>query len=397
MSLHSSGNSSTYEQNGISPSPQLSLNDMIDLIITSYKKILIASAIGALLGYAAWFFLFQYRAEVTLINATNGLDLVSWRILQKGLPNLADQIVQDNKAPESEVTVYRQMSDPEWWKSNVEATYALSKADTKDLAGISKDLDGAGSSILSLMITAPGHSRKASIENADVASRFLLTGGAYLQLRSMLNGYEAEALSAKADVEKRIGSTEIELAYLQGRAKNLDDLLKRFPSDQKITQQVTDPKDSGAKYLPISTQIIAINTEIYQNREVLARLTDRLTQLEIMNQFLQEATPKAQTQFDGIGLIKQYLLIEDTLRKALSPDDLKARAALDQLRSKLLKLEDRFTKGLEANTSPIAYKRGAIKVTLGGMALAFLVTLLFFARAVLVLRVDGRWKSFLPL
>ena len=240
------------------------------------------------------------------------------------------------------------------------------------------------------MITAPGYSRKAAIEKADVATRFLLTGGAYLQLRSMFNRYEAEALSAKADVEKLIDSTEIELAYLQGRAKNLDDLLKRFPSDQKIAQQVTDPKDSGAKYLPISTQIIAINTEIYQNRETLARLNDRLVQLEIMNQFLKEASPKAQTQFDGIELIKQYLLIEDALRKSLSPDNLKARAALDQLHSKLLNLEDRFTKGLEANTSPIAYKRGAIKVTLGGILLAFLVALLFLfgQRLFLKLRVN---------
>jgi len=103
-------------KNGISLSPQLSLNEMIDLIIASYKKILIASVIGALLGYATWFFLFQYRAEVTLINAANGLDLVSWRILQKGLPNLADQVIQDNKAPENEREMYRQMADPEWWK-----------------------------------------------------------------------------------------------------------------------------------------------------------------------------------------------------------------------------------------------------------------------------------------
>ena len=375
--MYPSDNSPIHDPYGIVANTQLSMDEVIALIVASYKKLLLASAIGALLGFATWFFLFQYRAEVTLINSGNGLDLISWRTLQKGLPNLADQIVQENKAPDDEIGIYRQMGDPEWWKSNVEATYALSKADTKDLAGISKDLDGAGSSILSLMITVPGYSRKVAIEKADVATRFLLTGGAYLQLRSMLNGYEAEALSAKADVEKLIGSTEIELAYLQGRAKNLDDLLKRFPSDQKIAQQVTDPKDSGAKYLPISTQIIAINTEIYQNRETLARLTDRLVQLEIMNQFLKEASPKAQTQFDGIELIKQYLLIEDALRKSLSPDNLKARAALDQLHSKLLNLEDRFTKGLEANTSPIAYKRGAIKVTLGGMALAFLVALLF--------------------
>lgn len=338
---------------------------------------MIASAIGALLGYVTWSFLLQYRAEVTLINTTKGLDLISWRTLQKELPNLADQMVQKNKVPENEMKVYRQMSESEWWKSNVETTYALSKADTKDLAGIGKDLEGAGSVISSLIITGSGYSRKTSIENANIASRFLLTGGAYLQLKSMLNGYEADALSAKADVKKRIGSTEIELTYLQRRAKNLNELLKRFPTDQKIAQQTTDPKDSGAKYLPISTQIIAINIEIFQNRETLVRLSDRLTQLEIENRFLQDANAQNPFQFNGVELIEEYVLIEDALRKSISSDDLTTRVALDQLRGKLLKLQDRFTKGLEASTTPTSYKRGVIKLMLGGMALAFLAVLLF--------------------
>lgn len=260
-------------------------------------------------------------------------------------------------------------------ENNVETTFALSKADTKDLISMSKDLDGAGSNIISLTVIASGYSRKTSIENAHVATRFLLTGGAYLQLRSVLNSYEAEALSTKADIEKLIGFMEIESAYLQERAKNLDDMLRSFPNDQKIAKQVTDPKDSGSKYLPISTQIIAINTEIYQNRETLARLTDHLNRIEMMNLFLQEASPQTKSQFDGILLIKKYLLIEDVLRKSIPPNNSQAFVALDRLHNKLLKLESRFTKGLEVNTPPVSYKRGPIKAMLEGLTFTFLVSL----------------------
>jgi len=49
--------------------------------------------------------------------------------------------VEDGKLPEGQVGLYRILASDQWWQKNVIPTYGLSKADTKDLAGISKDFN----------------------------------------------------------------------------------------------------------------------------------------------------------------------------------------------------------------------------------------------------------------
>lgn len=355
---------------------ELSIGDIVDFAIAHFRKFLLAGILGGVLGFMGWYFLASYQAEETLVNSGSGLDLVSWRTIAQSLPNLADQIVQEGKAPEASQALYRQMSEAAWWQKNAQPTYALSKADMKDLAAIGKELDGAATSILSITMTSAGNSRQSALENVREASRFLLSGGAYLQLRNTLNGYESEAIATRAEIERQISANQIELTYLQARAANLDALLKRFPADHKVAGQVVDPKDSGAKYLPIGTQIIAVNTEIYQKRETLQRLGDRLTQMEIVDRFLQKALPQSQSLFDGVLLADQLLETEQAIRKSVPPTELKAILPLDQLRARLLTIKNRFTKGLEANTAPTAKKRGMIKATAGGIALAIILTLM---------------------
>lgn len=364
---------------------ELSLADIIQFTLAHYRKLILAMLLGGLLGFLSWYFLVNYQAQLTLINGNQadgsrsegGLDLVSWRTIAQSLPNLADQMVQEDKAPEGTQALYRQMSDPAWWQKNVQPTYALSKSDMKDLATIGKELDGASTKIVSLTVSGVGSSRELAIDNVRQSSRFILSGGAYLQLRNVLNGYESEAIATRAEIERQISTNQIELSFLQARADSLESLLKRFPAEQRVAAQVVDPKDSGAKYLPIGTQIIALNTEIYQKRETLQRLGDRLAQIEIMNRFLQQALPQSQSQFDGVLLTDQLLDSEQALRKTLVPADLKAQLPLDQLRAHLLGIKNRFTKGLEANVVPNAKKRGMIKTSVGGVALAFALALIW--------------------
>jgi hypothetical protein len=136
--------------------------------------------------------------------------------------------------------------------------------------------------------------------------------------------------------------------------------------------------------LPLITQIIAVNNDINQNKENLIRLNDRLNQIALMKQFLVEALPLADTELDGILLSKSLLSIEDKLRKGLPAADIKNRQALDQLRSQLLTIEARFTKGLEANTAPVTKKTGMLKATAGGLAgLGFLMLVFLLGRKVL--------------
>jgi hypothetical protein len=258
----------------------------------------------------------------------------------------------------------------------VAPSYAISKADTKDLAAISKDLDAASTTILSFSITAVGPSKEKSIENVRAAANFLRTGSAYLQLRNILNSYETETIFAVAELQKLITSTEIEMGYQTQRAKSLEDLHKRFPVGGNPSNQIVDTKDSGAKYLPLPTQIIAVNNDINQSKENLQRYKDRLAQIALIKTFIELANPLLDKDFDGLVLDGKLLAIEAQLRSKLAKEDFKKLEALDQLRAKLLLVQARFTKGLEANIAPTAIKKGMIISTAGGFAGAFFLMLL---------------------
>ena len=381
--------SNTYSKEG----DEISVLDLINFLQDSWRKLLIASVVGAVLGLSGWFFLGSYSAEYILLNNTNtnttntnttntntntyALDLVSWKTIQKSLPNLASQVVEEGNLSRDQITLYRDLSDERWWQKNITPSYAISKADTKDLAGISKDLDAASTTILSLTVNASGGSKQSSIENVRAAAKFLRTGGAYLQIRNILNSYEGETISAVADIQKRITTTEIDMGYQINRAKALEELHKRFPGNASLASQVVDPKDSGAKYLPISTQIIAVNSDINQSKENLQRLFDRLAQIALVKTFLEEAIPLAEKSFDGLSLDTELLQIEQKLRTKLAKDDVKGQEILDQLHAQLLQVQARFTKGLDANTAPTSSgKKGLIKSTVGGLAGAFFLMLL---------------------
>ncbi len=301
---------------------------------------------------------------------------MSWKTLQKNLPNLAAQIEDEGKAPEGKAGFYKTLVSEQWWQKNVVPSYALSKADTKDLAAISKDLDLASTTILSLTIKAGGSTKEKAIQNVRTAATFLRTGSAYLQLRNILNSYETDTISTVADLQKRITTTEIEMGYQVQRAKALEELHKRFPGGNNISNQVVDPKDSGAKYLPLATQIIAVNSDINLSKEALQRYKDRLAQITQLKIFLDEAMPLTEKTFDGVVLGDELLAVETKMRAKMPKDDIKQQEVLDQLRTQLLSVKSRFTKSLDANTAPTATKKGMLKTTAGGMAGAFFLMLL---------------------
>ena len=353
---------------------EISLLDIVNFLQESWKKLVIAAVVGALLGFGNWYFLGSYNAELVLSN-NGGTDLVGWRSLQKTLPNLADQIIDESKAPEGKEALYRTLANAGWWQKNALLVYGMSKADTKDLASTA-GLEAAGTSIVSLTITAGGSTKDKAIDNARDAKNFLLQGASYLAIRSLFSAQEAQLAIADADIAKKMNATQVELTYQLERLKSLESLAKRFPNDSKVISQVVDPKDSGAKYMPISTQIIAANTDINGSKEALERLKDARAQMAILRIWVKQVTPIMNSSYDGIVLNKKLLEEEAQLRTNLDASDPKALVFVDDLRSKLLANDVRFSKGFEMNTAPTASKKGMIKSTAGGLAGAFFLMLL---------------------
>jgi hypothetical protein len=372
-------------QDKIQADAEISLIDIVHFLQSAWKKLAISAVLGAVLGLGGWFVLGSYSAEYVLLNNNNNnnnnsyaLDLVSWKMLQKSLPNLADQILAENKAPDNQSALYKKMSEEQWWQKNVAPSYALSKADTKDLAGISKDLDSASTTILNFTLTASGSSKEAAIDNVRAASKFLRSGGAYLQLRALLSSYQTQTISAAADLQQKITSTQVEMSYQQERIRQLEELHKRFPAGNASAQQVVDAKDSSAKFLPLQTQIIAANNDLNSSKEMLVRAQKRLDQLALTKSFLEAALPLQDQTFDGLLLDQKLLEIEANLRAKLSKDDSNGADFLNGLQAQLLAIQVRFTRGLEANTAPTSSgKKGMIKATAGGFAATFFLMLLF--------------------
>ena len=366
--------SSLNDQNSTSQNEgEISLLDIINFIQESWKKLAISAIIGAVLGLSGWFFLGNYQAELLLLN-NGATDLVGLRSLQKSLPNLAEQIIDEAKVPQGQEALYRTLSNPDWWQKNLLPTYGMSKADTKDLASTA-GLESAGTAIVSVTIMAGGSSKDRSLENVRSAKNFLLQGASYLAIKSLLSSQAAQILAADAEIAKKINATQVELGYQQERLKSLESLAKRFPNESKVISQVVDPKDSGAKYMPISTQIIAVNTDINSSKESLERLKDAQAQTLVLRAWVKQAAPLVDGSYDGLALIKQLLQEESQLRATLDSKDPKSQAFVDSLRSTLLALDVRFTKGFEMNTAPTATKKGMLKTTAGGLAAAFFLML----------------------
>ena len=129
---------------------EISLLDIVNFLIDIWKKLAIAAFIGAILGFAFWNFFGKYEAEYSLnnhsieknqINQFTGLDLITWKAIQKKLPALMAQIKNQSEVPEGQAGFYTDLASEWWWQKNVIPKYALYKTDMKDLTLSNKDTD----------------------------------------------------------------------------------------------------------------------------------------------------------------------------------------------------------------------------------------------------------------
>lgn len=360
---------------------EVSLFDIFDFVLGAWKKLAIAAIAGAFIGFFFWFLIVDYTAEVALHNNNKNNDyafnIISWRTFQRNLPRLAAQVVAKDQASENELPQFKLMRDDLWWKKNVVPYYALSKADITEMVSSNKDIDRAATTILSLTIQSSGTTKQKALEAVEVAAKFLRTGSAYLELRSLIAAYDSNVAAAKAEIDRKITSTEIELEFLNERSKSLEELRKRFPQGAGAYSQVVDAKDSGAKYLPIATQIIAVNNDVNANREALERLKIQLLQIQVKEQFLSQVRPLLQETSDGLTLVNQLLVLNTAQLQKVEPNKLVPLEELQRVRTELLAIQNRFTNGLEASVAPTVHKNGIFKSVISGLATTFFIMLFF--------------------
>jgi hypothetical protein len=373
---------------------EINLSQVIGFFAESWKQLALGAVAGVALGLGGSMVVGTYTADLMLLNnvtldnkdnKSRSIDFKSWRAFEPRLPLLAAQLA-DSKRATPEADQWKRLSDPEWWPKNVTPVYSLSKNDTKNLAFINKDLqDSEGTSILYLKVSNSNTSPDKAANGLKTSADFIRSGLSYLTLKDVLDRYKANLETKESDLQRRITGTEIELGFMSQKIKKLEELRRQFPGNSSFaSNQVIDPKDSGAKYLPISTQLIAIHVDVDNANESWARMRDELAQQKIMRAFLDQAMPVVAGQADGLVLVEKLLPIEAELRKKLDSKDRNQQQVVDSIRAELTAIRTRF--GLAMDASPISIlKPKFLQPALGaGLVGGFLTLLILLVRRSLI-------------
>jgi hypothetical protein len=262
----------------------ISLVDVVRFVRRYYRAVLILGAVGLVCGVAVTFILGNYTAIVSLQNLS-GVDLPGLRYLQSALPKLE----QENQEKQDDKGI-AYLSSEQFWAQSIKPIILIGTADGKDLLDVSS-LKSAGSSIASLQFTAKGRSEATAEKRIEEITKAFVNAAAYIGARDLLRGYELKVIAAESNLNKNIGSTQVELGYIEQRIQKLTALKNQYPAAATASLQVVDAKDSGAKYLPITTQIIAATTDANRLNESLARYRDEETQLTVYTQFVEKLNP----------------------------------------------------------------------------------------------------------
>jgi len=130
-----------------------------------------------------------------------------------------------------------------------------------------------------------------------------------MKLTDLLLNYKFEVQNGKLIVNKKIVDIKNETDYLKARAENLEKLKIKFPNNIGASvNQVLDPKDSASKYLPVSTQLVAIYSELNNLNEQLKRNQDAKDTLEVKEKFIieiEKANMEEKTEIEKLNTLYQ--------------------------------------------------------------------------------------------
>ncbi len=252
----------------------------------------------------------------------------------------------------------------------------IGKADGKDLLDASS-IKLAGSSIASLQFAAKGRSKATAEKRIEEITKAFINGAAYIETRDLLRKYEMKVIAADSNLNKNIASAQFELGYVERRIQNMAAIKNQYPAGATASLQAVDTKDSGAKYLPIITQIIAATTDANRLKESLARYRDEENQLKIYTQFVEKAKPLIDNGRKDGNLLGSLFAVTNQIDQntqgaiqKIAVEDIRVALTLIQT-NKVFGLRQVGTVGIQ----PPPYQKNTAIGLLVGLFLGFIFTL----------------------
>jgi hypothetical protein len=341
---------------------EISLVDIVKFFGEHYKRILMCGVVGLVVAIAAYTQSSIYQATSILTN-DGTVDFVLLKRLQINLPRIAQQIADSNGSE-----LANELSSESWWTKNFKPTFAITKADQKDVT----DLASGNNKILNFVFSASSKTEEVALKKANESADFFKNAAALIMAKDLLQSYNHQVENGMSQLEKSRLEIKSEIEYLTKKAKNLEELKARFPQNQTVfSSQVLDPKDSGSKYLPISTQLIAVYEEIAMKQEALEKIKDAEILLSVKDRASDLLENSLKNRFDGLGVLNE---VTDDMKIALSStNDPKTLLALQTVTSEIMAVQSQYRSGLGQRTpTQVTKKSISIFLMIGLFAGLFL-------------------------
>lgn len=374
-------NNSPRNQDDAIREDEISLYNLLFPLIEQWKILIFTVIIGLLVGVLAWY-LKGYEAELRA-KTMSSLDFAEWRGLSSALPPLAETKRLQGSSQSGKEDYYEIFSRTEWWAKHVTPEYKYSKNDLKELGTIAKSEQEDGATrIERLEIRARAFGKEQASGLVVETEQFIREGGAFLSLKSLVNRFDLDTKRITTALQAKMSKDEVELDYLNKRAVYLEVLRNKYPGSAGASvQTILDPKDSSARYLPLSTQLVAVKTEINGLEESLSRSKDRLEEAGVLKVFVDKAIPLLETKKNGIVIGEELILVAREIKLNLDESNKNQVAAINKVADELDNIVTRFKIFFEPN-NPIVVRRpswkplavlGLLGGLLCGVALAFSV------------------------
>ena len=349
---------------------EISVSDILLFLKGHIKYIVYATLIGAAFGLISFFQIGRFSATAVLMN--DGLiDFVLLKRLQSELPRIAEF------SNETKKEVYlTQISNDEWWKKNFKPTYAITKTDVKDFELNSKD-----NRIVSFTLNTNDNSEDGAREKLTNIVDFFKHNSSLVIIKDLFQRYKIDVETKASELAKNEQAALVEINYMKVKAKNLEELKGRFQQNSSvISSQFLDPKESGSKYLPINTQLIALYADMAAQNEAIERIKDEKSILAFKNKIHEKFEASLNDGTNGfvfLNNVREEVKLEIKNILGNSQEDMRKAMALKGIESEIASIQSRFKSGLSERT-PIQINKNSFAKNLGmGSIIGLILGLIF--------------------
>lgn len=348
---------------------QISLYDVVKFLTNRWKLYLAGFVLGAIIATSFAYFNSSYTASV-LMNISRSFetsgtfdasgagreapfDLIAWRATQKRLVELMQDLASNDRGQDKKPAYVDVLASAEWWPQHVVPIKVLTTDEAKELLGINSMIIGnnkpsedtpllkslgrviaEATRISALQLSQTAKTADIAISQVEETADVIISSLALLRYHAFTDALHTQALGLEAKTSADLGVLGLKLNVLERQRERLIRLNQEYPNSSAQWIGVVD-KDMS-KYLPIPTQLIAINLDIDQIKEQMSTVKLEQEQNAINREFAKEAARILYKEYSNRTAGEQLLNLENTMRMGLKSGDVHRLIMLDRIRAQLL-------------------------------------------------------------